>query len=242
MRASVSIALVGLVIAGLVACSTSGDAPPPLDRGAPALCAPGRQARCTCNNGLSAGFVNCNAEGTGYEGRCSCEAGGLTPDGGSETVVPDGGAPVPAGPTAAERCTDLSSASSPIDLTTRNGWTATFAVDLVGAQSDTVSSFDLADGPDRVLRLRADRAGTAYVTVLGIEPPGTGNLDLILYARDACGATKEVGATSVKGSDIESYPFLSFPVQGGQDYFVFVDSRKGTGLTGINFKAELYDQ
>lgn len=177
-----------------------------------------------------------------YEGRCSCEAAGFAQDGGAEGIALDARSPGAAGATAAERCADLSSGSSPVDLTTRNGWTATFTVDLSDAQSDTVSSFDQADGPDRVLRLRSDRSGVAYVTALGIEPPRTGNLDLILYARDACGATKELGATSVSGSDIENYPFLSFSVQAEKDYFVFVDSRKGTGLTAINFKAELYEQ
>ncbi len=237
-----SATMAGLLVATMLACTSIGDGPPTAGGAAAALCAPARQARCTCDNGLTAGFVNCNADGTGYEGRCSCEAAGFAQDGGADGTVRDSGAPRPAGPTAAERCADLTVGSSPIDLTTRNGWTATFAVDLSDAQSDTVSSFAMADGPDRVLRLRSDRAGVAYVTALGIEPPRAGNLDLILYARDTCGATKELGATSVSGSDIENYPFVSFSVQAGKDYFVFVDSRKGTGLTGINFKAELFDR
>lgn len=160
------VALLGVAVASLLACSTFRDAPQAADGGAAALCAPSRQARCTCDNGLTAGFVNCNTDGTGYEGRCSCEAAGFAQDGGAEGIALDASSPGAAGATAAERCADLSSGSSP----------------------------------------------------------------------------KELGATSVSGSDIENYPFLSFSVQAEKDYFVFVDSRKGTGLTAINFKAELYEQ
>jgi hypothetical protein len=240
-----------------VACG-SEKADGPRGTGSTALCTPSRQTRCTCNNGLVAGFGTCNDDGTAVvEGSCNCEKGEpadretssqepketgsapeLPPSSPPSTPPP----PLPApggGPTAAERCDDLGATSVPVLLANANGWTATFSTDLSSARSDTVSSFTLADGPDRVVRLRSDLSGTARITVLGSVRDATKNTDLVLYARATCTSPSEIAKGVATESLIDQFPYLEVPIVAGEDVYLFVDSRKNTGLSVVNFKAEL---
>jgi hypothetical protein len=235
-------------LGGAPACSATSDVASKRDAGAiaiPPRCDPGVQTACSCVASATSGYRECAADGATLS-ECVCDKLPLpaTDSGSAERSDAAPERPVSSGRDfIADSCALLNvPGASPFELSVTNQFLGAFNVDLRGAANDTISSGVAADGPDRVIRLRATLPGQVVITLLYADvPAGSGNSDLILYVKPTCGTAPDIASLVVAAPHNAKYPRLVFKVLANTDYFVFVDSKKGTSLGSFDFAVQLFE-
>lgn len=219
--------LAGLIATASSGCSSKYEAPPYLDASNVAECVAGASRTCTCD-GLKDSRRTCLPEGK--FGACECGANvDPRPLSDAGTPIPtDGALPPSVAPPAyvGEKCSVINDV---LEMALRTSYLVT--VNLLEATHDATSTSSSVStlGPDKVIRVRPQGAGTCRLILGDVTDTKNGASDIVIYARKGCPGLADLRSGSWKAVDAITADFR-FPCLANEDYYIYVDSKNDTGL------------